>query len=109
MSWLDDLATSVLTRARPGRALAMVARTTVPIFRPDRFALRMPEPGVAAATTSPLVEDCAPRPVTPGVLDGDVVIKDQIDVAGLRTGVGVREGGEVAERDATIVARIAAA
>jgi aspartyl-tRNA(Asn)/glutamyl-tRNA(Gln) amidotransferase subunit A len=43
------------------------------------------------------------------VLDGDVAVKDQIDVAGWRTGVGLASGGDVAERDATIVARIAAA
>jgi aspartyl-tRNA(Asn)/glutamyl-tRNA(Gln) amidotransferase subunit A len=109
MSWIDDLAMRMLPRARPGRALAMIARASVPIVGAERFAARMPEHGAAAHDTSPLVEECEPRTFVPGVLDGDVVIKDQIDVAGLRTGVGLADGGEVADRDATLVARIAAA
>lgn len=99
MKLLDDVIGSVLTR---------VARTRVPIIRPDRFALRMPERGVAATACSAIITDHEPRPCTPGVLDGDVVIKDQIDVEGMKTCVGLPDG-PVAERDATIVARISAA
>jgi aspartyl-tRNA(Asn)/glutamyl-tRNA(Gln) amidotransferase subunit A len=62
-----------------------------------------------APNPSPLIEDIAPRDTPRGILDGDVVIKDQVDVAGLRTGVGMADGGEVASRDATVVARIVAA
>jgi Asp-tRNA(Asn)/Glu-tRNA(Gln) amidotransferase A subunit family amidase len=109
MSWLDDLATRMLPRARPGRALSMLARTSVPIVGAERFAAQAPEPGVAAPITSPLVEECEPRACKPGVLGGDVIIKDQIDVAGMRTGVGLADGGDLATRDATVVARIAAA
>lgn len=109
MSWLDDVATRVLPRARPGRALALLARAPVPVVGAERFAARVPEPGAVAPEASPLVSPCEPRPCVPGVLDGDVVIKDQIDVAGLHTGVGLADGGELAERDATLVARIAAA
>jgi len=86
--------------------LAMLARARVPIFAPDRFAQRTPELGID--NTSPLVCDQV-REVAPGILDGDVAIKDQIDVAGMRTGVGLLDGGHLAERDASIVARIAAA
>jgi Asp-tRNA(Asn)/Glu-tRNA(Gln) amidotransferase A subunit family amidase len=68
---------------------------------------------VELAGTSPLVDAggyaSGPRAPARGVLDGEVVIKDQIDVAGLRTGVGIADGGEPAAADATIVARIAAA
>lgn len=101
-----ELAERVLHARRPGRALTMLARVRVPIFSTDRFAQRAPE--LAIDDTSPLVAHQV-REVLPGILDGDVVIKDQIDVAGLRTGVGLLDGGHLAERDATIVERIAAA
>jgi aspartyl-tRNA(Asn)/glutamyl-tRNA(Gln) amidotransferase subunit A len=106
MSWLAEKVQQFLTVSRPGRALTMLARAPVPILVPDRFALRAPE--LALDPTSPLVDTCE-RTAVAGVLDGDVVIKDQIDVAGLRTGVGTLDGGKIAERDAPIVARIAAA
>jgi Asp-tRNA(Asn)/Glu-tRNA(Gln) amidotransferase A subunit family amidase len=108
MAGLHDLAEQFLTRRRPGWLLELIARAPVPVMTPDRFAARLPDPG-EMAETSPLVEPMTPREVSPGILDGDVVIKDQIDVAGCPTGVGLAVGGEVAERDATIVARIAAA
>ncbi len=108
MSWIDELAMRMLSRTQPGRALAALARASVPVVGAERFAARAPQPGVTAPDTSPLVSPCEPRPFAPGVLDGDVVIKDQIDVAGLRTGVGLADGGDLAERDATLVARIAA-
>lgn len=92
-----------------GRTLTLVARMPVPIVAPDRIAARRPDPRHELAGASPLVEASTPRARAPGVLDGDVVIKDQIDVAGLRTGIGLLGGGEPATRDATIVARIAAA
>ncbi len=106
-----DLAERFLTRRRPGWLLELIAKAPVPVLAADRFAARRPDASFAAAPTGtdPLVEVSASRPVRAGVLDGDVVIKDQIDVAGCRTGVGLASGGEVAERDATIVARIAAA
>lgn len=106
MPSLAELAERFLRNRRPGRALTMLARAPVPILVPDRFAVRRPELDIAA--TSPLVCETV-REAAPGVLDGDVVIKDQIDVAGAWTGVGMRDGGHLAECDATIVARIAAA
>ncbi len=103
---LVELAERFLATSRPGRALTMLARAPIPVIAPDRFALREPE--LAIDDTSPLVTECR-RDAVPGPLDGDVVIKDQIDVAGYRTGVGLRDGGELATTDATIVTRIAAA
>lgn len=98
----------VLTRVRPGRALSYLARLPVPILRADRFADRVPEHDHPA--TSPLVDELAPVAALAGVLEGGtVVIKDQLDVAGMRTGVGLPDGGDLAERDAAIVARIRAA
>lgn len=104
--WFVDAAARFLTGQRPGRALALLARAPIPIFAPDRFALR--EPSTTVGETSPLVCTCE-RTVAPGVLDGDVVVKDQIDVAGLPTGVGMRDGGADATHDASIVERITAA
>jgi aspartyl-tRNA(Asn)/glutamyl-tRNA(Gln) amidotransferase subunit A len=92
-----------------GRALSIIARAPVPVLGAQRYAARQPEDGALTADTSPLVEVCEPRPFTPGVLDGDVVVKDQIDVKGLATRVGLPEVGEPAENDATLVKRIAAA
>jgi len=103
-----ELAERFLARRRPGWFLERVARLQLPVIAPDRFAARYPdEPGDEEA--SPLVELISPRPTVAGVLDGDVVVKDQIDVAGLRTGMGLASGGELATLDATVVARIAAA
>ncbi|HEY5950551.1 MAG TPA: amidase [Kofleriaceae bacterium] len=109
MGDFHDLAERFLTRRRPGWLLELFAKAPVPVMTPDRFAARIPEPGLHRSDVSALVELIAPRPFAPGVLDGDVVIKDQIDVAGCRTGVGLAGGGVIAERDATIVERIAAA
>ena len=81
----------------------------MPVIAPDRFAGRRPDHGLGVVDVSPLVEPLPPRVVVPGVLEGDVVIKDQIDVAGCRTGVGLADAGELADTDATIVARISAA
>jgi aspartyl-tRNA(Asn)/glutamyl-tRNA(Gln) amidotransferase subunit A len=89
-----------------GRLLELLATAPVPIFAVERFAARLPD---HPHEGHPLVEPGNPRVTAPGMLDGDVVIKDQIDVAGFRTGIGRADGGEVIERDATIVARIHAA
>lgn len=108
-SLLDVVAERFLTHSRPGRLLAAIARTAIPIVTADRFAARSPEPALESSSPSPLVEEIEPRACPAGALDGDVVIKDQIDVAGLRTGLGLADGGELATRDAAIVARIVAA
>ncbi len=100
-----------LTRRQPGRALAFLARTSVPILAPDWIAARTPEPGLDGDEISPLITavDAAPA-VRAGVLDGDpVVIKDALDILGFRTGLGLRDGGDVPDADATIVARVRAA
>ncbi|MDX2086495.1 MAG: amidase [Kofleriaceae bacterium] len=109
MSRFDELAHRFLARRRPGRALTWLARTPVPVLAADWIAEREPVGEENAPNPSPLIEEIAPRDAPAGVLDGDVVIKDQIDVAGLRTGVGMADGGEVATCDATVVARIVAA
>lgn len=105
-----ELAERFLTRRRPGWLLELLARAPVPVIGPDRLARRRPDlPHVEHV--SPLVPASSETPRAPGVggvLAGDVVIKDQIDVAGHRTAIGLPTG-PVAERDATIVARIIAA
>src|SRR5688572_2890377 len=103
-----------LARRQPGRALTLLARTSVPIFAPDWIAKREPDAGLDGADISPLaciIDDAAPTAaMRAGVLGGDpVVIKDAIDVARTRTGLGLRDGGDLAEHDATVVARIRAA
>ncbi len=98
----------LLTRVRPGGALSLLARLPVPIVRTDWFAARLPEH--ALELTSPLVDIVDPVAALPGVLGGDlVVVKDQLDVAGMRTGVGLPDGGDLADADSAIVARIRAA
>lgn len=104
MSLLVDL----LAKGRPGRALTLLARTPIPLVQPNRFADR--QPSIAREDASPLVSEVTAREPGPGtVLVGDVVVKDQVDVAGMRTGVGCADGGELASKDAPLVARIVAA
>jgi len=106
---MNTVAERFLKSPRSGRLLTLLARAPMPVIGPDEIADRMPEPGFDR-DASPLVEMLEPRAAgTAGLLDGDVVVKDQIDVAGFRTGVGTANGGTVAERDATLVARIIAA
>jgi aspartyl-tRNA(Asn)/glutamyl-tRNA(Gln) amidotransferase subunit A len=109
VSWLDDAMYRAFQRARPGRALTLLARTGAPVIGADRYAARSPEAGIDVGTASPVIEPYDAPPVAPGVLDGDVIVKDQVDVEGLATGVGLADRGPVATRDATIIARIRAA
>jgi aspartyl-tRNA(Asn)/glutamyl-tRNA(Gln) amidotransferase subunit A len=106
---MDELVRRFLHGRRPGRALALLARAKVPIVGSDRLAQRRPGPGLETPERPSPFAHVEVREATPGVLDGDVAIKDQIDVAGMPTGIGMRDGGPVAERDAVIVARILAA
>jgi aspartyl-tRNA(Asn)/glutamyl-tRNA(Gln) amidotransferase subunit A len=86
----------------------MLARVPVPVLGADRFAALMPEVEVAAA--SPFVDEIDPPAAVSGVLRGaTVIVKDQLDVEGVRTGVGLPDGGDLAERDAAVIARIRAA
>ena len=56
------------------------------------------------------VDTHAPVGARDGVLGGEpVVIKDAIDVLGVRTGLGLRDGGDQPTEDAVVVARIRAA
>jgi hypothetical protein len=105
-----DVAQRLLKNRRSGRLLTWVARAPVPVLGPDEMADRYPEPGFFQDSEA-LVESGRPREGVAGggLLDGDVVIKDQIDVAGFATGVGMHSGGALPERDATLVARIVAA
>jgi Asp-tRNA(Asn)/Glu-tRNA(Gln) amidotransferase A subunit family amidase len=110
VSWLQDAIGRGLAAARPGRALTVLARTPVPIVGAERFAAALHGTQLTGPDPSPLVEAVTARGgELRGVLDGNVVIKDQIDVAGMRTGVGMADGGELATRDAPLVARILAA
>ncbi|HEU0033780.1 MAG TPA: amidase [Kofleriaceae bacterium] len=99
----------LLRRPGVGKVLTLLARTPMPVIAPDELAGRRPSGTFEVTSAIVDVIDPPPPAVAPGALDGDVVVKDQIDVAGLRTGIGMASGGEVAERDATIVARIRAA
>lgn len=108
MSSLAGFTQQVLARARVGRALTLLARTPLPILRPDQYAAR--HPARERQHAGPLVSEVTPREPGPGtVLQGDVVVKDQIDVAGMRTGVGLADGGDMPSEDAPFVARIVAA
>lgn len=100
-----------LTRRQPGRALTLIARTSVPVFAADWFAARAPGDGTSAQDVSPLVSDLDPPPATnKGALAGEpVVVKDAIDVRGHHTGYGLLDGGDLAPEDATIIARVRAA
>jgi Asp-tRNA(Asn)/Glu-tRNA(Gln) amidotransferase A subunit family amidase len=105
---LDVVASRFLNSPRSGRLLTWIARAPVPVIAPDEIAERWPEAGFDG-DASPLVEPITPIGGPAGILDGDVVIKDQIDVAGVRTGVGTASGGSMADRHAPLVARIIAA
>src|SRR4051812_49296816 len=99
---------TVLTRVKPGRALSLIARLPVPIVRADEFAARFARGDAPAA--SPFVTEHVPAAAVPGVLGGaGVIVKDQLDVAGLHTGVGLPDGGDLADKDAAVIARIRAA
>jgi Asp-tRNA(Asn)/Glu-tRNA(Gln) amidotransferase A subunit family amidase len=98
----------MLTRMRPGRALSFIATLPVPIFRAENFAAQLP--GYDLEHASPLVDVIEPQVGRGGALDGGtVIVKDQLDVKGLKTGVGLPDGGELADTDSAIVARIRAA
>src|SRR3954470_17950696 len=89
--------------------MRVIARAPVPVVGCERYARRLPDRDLIAEV-SPLVACVPPRePARRGPLDGDVIIKDQIDVAGCPTAQGTAGACAVAARDATIVARIAAA
>ncbi|MCB9572771.1 MAG: amidase [Kofleriaceae bacterium] len=100
-----------LSRRQPGRALALLARAAVPIMAVDRIAARRPAPGLAEDDAGPLIAevDAAPAAATGPLAGEPVVVKDAIAVRGTRTGMGLRDGGDVAAVDATIVARVRAA
>ena len=99
-----------LRRRAPGRALARLAATSLPLVAVERIAARAPEPGLADLAPTPLVCALALAPTGSGVLDdAAVVVKDAIDVAGLPTTGGVLGGAPIADADATMVARVRAA
>jgi len=98
-----------LTRRQPGRALALLARTSVPVLAPDWIAAREPEAGLDGEAPSPLVTTIDARPpsgATTTVLGGEpVVVKDALDVAGLATGPGLSDGGDLPTTHGGNVAR----
>jgi Asp-tRNA(Asn)/Glu-tRNA(Gln) amidotransferase A subunit family amidase len=106
-----QLSERFLSRRQPGRALALLARTSVPVFAPDWFAARRPEGGLGDDDASPLVATVDTAPTRrDGPLGGEpVVVKDAIDIAGMRTGLGLIDGGDLALEDATLVKRVRAA
>ncbi|HTL32909.1 MAG TPA: amidase [Kofleriaceae bacterium] len=112
MSWLDAAAQRFFTRRRPGRMLAAIASAPIPLVTPGWLAEAKPTRAYDGDGPSAMIDGAGEARVGApgGVLAGeDVVIKDQIDVAGMKTGVGLPDGGEVATQDATVVARILAA
>lgn len=97
-----------LERRRPGRALSWLAGAAVPVLAPDWMARQAPSTDVD--DTGPFVCELDERPSIGGVLDGHpVAVKDAIDVRGVRSGLGLRDGGDMASDDAVIVARVRAA
>lgn len=101
--------TRLVRRRPPRRLLTWIARTPVPSIAVERYAAAWPEPGLAEQTSSPLVCELPPGPVVDGPLAGAaVVVKDAIDVAGVATSSGLRDGGDRAARDAILVARLRA-
>jgi Asp-tRNA(Asn)/Glu-tRNA(Gln) amidotransferase A subunit family amidase len=108
--WFLGVAERFLARRTPGRLLARVAATSLPLTAVERIAGRTPEPGLADDEASPLT--CAlalPATAAGPLADAAVVVKDAIDVAGVPTTGGVLVGAPLASADATIVARIRAA
>lgn len=94
---------------RPTAAvLGLLSRTVLPIVGAERFAAGVPEPSSGGAgEQDAFVIRFPPATCVAGPLAGEpVAVKDSIDVAGAPTGLGLREGGYVAERDAAIVARV---
>jgi len=106
VSWLNDTFAKAFSGVRPGTALTFIAKRGAPVFRAEHFAGRKPEQGIEITDASPVIDPYEAPPVPRGVLDGDVIVKDQVDVEGLPTSVGLAERGPVAERDASIIARI---
>ncbi len=99
------------SRAPAAWVIRQTAATRVPLFGIEALAARRPDPALAPwGSAEPLVTALAGGDPVEGPLGGAaVVVKDSFDVAGVDTGVGLRDGGAVAERDATLVARIRAA
>jgi amidase len=99
-----------LSRKKPGRSLALLARTSVPILGTNWLASRSPDAN-GLSDISPLVAEIeTPPAVREGVLEGEaVVVKDAIDVRGHPTGNGLRDEGDEATIDATVIARVRAA
>jgi Asp-tRNA(Asn)/Glu-tRNA(Gln) amidotransferase A subunit family amidase len=63
----------------------------------------------ARTHASPIVVRCDAGPTSAGALDGEsLVVKDALDVGGVRTGVGL-PSGELAKDDSELVARVRAA
>src|ERR1041385_1148554 len=100
--------------------LTAIASAPIPLVVPGILARASPGREPRGEGPSPLIgAHVAADATRSGVLaaeatscvlsDGDVVIKDQIDVAGMPAGGGLPDAGPVLERDATIVARIRAA
>lgn len=94
-------------------ALRLLARTHLPVVAAERFAARAPDPAPRGAAShfagdaDPFVIRFPSAPCAEGPLAGEpVAVKDSIDVGGVRTGLGLRSGGAVAERDAVIVRRV---
>lgn len=89
-------------------ALSLLSRTSLPVVGAERFAAGKPDPTAeGAGEQDPFVIRFPAATCAEGPLAGEpVAVKDSIDVAGALTGLGLRDGGYVAERDAVIVARI---
>lgn len=89
----------------------MLARTGLPPGAVEAAAAQRPDPSlVCDLSVSHFSTRLADVDVGEGPLAGEtVVVKDSLDVAGAYTGLGLRDGGDLAEKDAVIVARARAA
>jgi Asp-tRNA(Asn)/Glu-tRNA(Gln) amidotransferase A subunit family amidase len=102
-------------RSSPGKEraaflLRALSGRHFPVLAAEWLARREPSASLGDPERSPFVTRFVRHVSAEGPLHGEpVAVKDSIDVEGARTGFGLLDGGDMAERDATIVARVRAA
>jgi aspartyl-tRNA(Asn)/glutamyl-tRNA(Gln) amidotransferase subunit A len=110
---LDGAAKLLAQRAlsRPTSAvLRILTRTGLPTAEVELASRLMPDSHTNGHGVSALNVELSEPSTGNGPLAGEsVVVKDSIDVRGAFTGLGLRDGGDRAEEDAIIVARVRAA
>ncbi len=111
LSWTARRLHTSPSKERAAFILRSLSGRHLPVLAAEWLARRTPSaPRRDPAAESPFVTRLAPLVCAEGPLQGEpVVVKDSIDIAGTPTGFGLLDGGELAERDAELVARIRAA